>query len=53
MSKPDLAILDIGMSLMNGVEATRQIARRVPSTRIIVLSGLGRCRGGLVGDTGE
>jgi DNA-binding NarL/FixJ family response regulator len=37
-SKPDVTILDIAMPLLNGIEATRQIARRVPSTRIIVLS---------------
>jgi two-component system response regulator NreC len=36
--KPDVTILDIAMPLLNGIEATRQIARRVPSTRIIVLS---------------
>ena len=36
--KPDVSILDIAMPLLNGIEATRQIARRVPSTRILVLS---------------
>jgi DNA-binding NarL/FixJ family response regulator len=36
--KPDVAILDVAMPLLNGIEATRQIARRVPSTRILVLS---------------
>lgn len=36
--KPDICILDIAMPLLNGVEATRHIARRVPSTRILVLS---------------
>jgi two-component system, NarL family, response regulator NreC len=35
---PDVAILDVAMPLLNGIEATRQIARRVPSTRILVLS---------------
>jgi two-component system, NarL family, response regulator NreC len=35
---PDVAILDVAMPLLNGVEATRQITRRVPSTRVIVLS---------------
>ena len=25
---PDVAVLDIGMPLLNGIEATRQIARR-------------------------
>ena len=36
--KPDVSILDVAMPLLNGVEATRQIARRVPTTRILVLS---------------
>ncbi len=35
---PDVAILDIAMPLLNGIEATRQITRRVPGTRIVVLS---------------
>jgi DNA-binding NarL/FixJ family response regulator len=36
--KPDVAILDVAMPLLNGIETTRQIARRVPATRILVLS---------------
>ena len=36
--KPDVAILDVAMLLLNGIEATRQIARRVPGTRVLVLS---------------
>ncbi len=36
--KPDVAILDVAMPLLNGIEATRQIARRVPNTRVLVLS---------------
>jgi two-component system, NarL family, response regulator NreC len=36
--KPDVSILDVAMPLLNGIEATRQIARRVPSTRILVLT---------------
>lgn len=36
--KPDIAILDIGMPLMNGIEATRQILRRLPETQILILS---------------
>jgi two-component system response regulator NreC len=34
----DVAILDIGMPLMNGIEATRQIIRRRPDCRILILS---------------
>jgi DNA-binding NarL/FixJ family response regulator len=36
--KPDVAVLDIAMPLMNGIEATRQIARRSPATRVLILS---------------
>lgn len=36
--QPDVAILDIGMPLLNGLEATRQIARRVPGCRVLILS---------------
>jgi DNA-binding NarL/FixJ family response regulator len=35
---PDVAVLDIGMPLLNGIEATRQIARRAPAVRILILS---------------
>jgi DNA-binding NarL/FixJ family response regulator len=37
-TKPDVAILDIAMPLLNGIEATHQIAKRSPTTRILVLS---------------
>ena len=36
--KPDVAILDVAMPLLNGVEATRQIVKRVPGVRVLVLS---------------
>src|SRR5688572_21909981 len=36
--KPDVAVLDVAMPLLNGIEATLQITRRVPQTRILVLS---------------
>jgi two-component system response regulator NreC len=35
--RPDVAVLDIGMPLLNGIEATAQIARRAP-TPILILS---------------
>jgi DNA-binding NarL/FixJ family response regulator len=35
---PDVAVLDIGMPLLNGIEATRQIAKRAPSVRVLILS---------------
>jgi two-component system, NarL family, response regulator NreC len=36
--KPDIAILDVAMPLLNGVEATRQIVKHVPGVRVLVLS---------------
>ena len=35
---PDVAILDIGMPLLNGIEATRQIVRRHPAIGVVILS---------------
>lgn len=36
--RPDVAVLDIGMPLLDGIEATRQIVRRAPGVRILILS---------------
>src|SRR6185369_14911682 len=36
--KPDIAIIDVAMPLLNGVETTRQIVKHVPSVRVLVLS---------------
>ena len=36
--KPDIAVIDAAMPLLNGIEATRQITKRVPNTRILILS---------------
>lgn len=36
--KPDVAIIDIGMPLLNGIDATQQIVRKVPETRVLMLS---------------
>jgi two-component system response regulator NreC len=35
---PDVAVLDIGMPLLNGIEATRQITRRATGVRVLILS---------------
>ena len=35
---PDVAVLDIGMPLLNGIEATRQIVKRAPQVKVLILS---------------
>jgi DNA-binding NarL/FixJ family response regulator len=36
--EPHVAILDIGMPVLSGIEATRQIVRRLPNVAVLVLS---------------
>jgi len=36
--QPDVAVLDVAMPLLNGIEATRQIVRRAPDVKVLVLS---------------
>ena len=35
---PDVVVIDIAMPLLNGVEATRQILKIAPATRVLILS---------------
>jgi RNA polymerase sigma factor (sigma-70 family) len=36
--RPDVAVVDVAMPLLNGIEATRQITKRAPQTKVLVLS---------------
>jgi DNA-binding NarL/FixJ family response regulator len=36
--RPDVAIVDVAMPLLNGIETTRQIVKKSPGTRVLVLS---------------
>ena len=37
-TKPDVAIIDYSLPLMNGIEATRQIRARVPKSEILIFT---------------
>ena len=38
-SKPDVVLLDIDASLLNGIEATRRLSEVSPATKLIILTG--------------
>src|SRR5690242_12516651 len=35
---PDVVVMDVAMPLLNGLEATRQIIKEVPTARVLMLS---------------
>jgi DNA-binding NarL/FixJ family response regulator len=37
-TRPDLVVLDIGMPLLNGIEAMRQLKKGLPHTQLVVLT---------------
>lgn len=37
-TKPDVAVMDIGMPLLNGIEACRQLKKRCPEIKVIILT---------------
>lgn len=41
---PDIAVLDVAMPILNGVEAAREIARTAPAIPVILLSGVDDAR---------
>jgi DNA-binding NarL/FixJ family response regulator len=38
---PDVVVMDVAMPVLNGIEATRQIAKATPSTKVLGLSSYG------------
>src|SRR5215211_9532427 len=37
-TRPDIVVLDYGLPVMNGIEATRQIRTRVPGTEVLIFT---------------
>ena len=36
--KPDVVLMDVSMAIIDGISATREIARRWPDTKVVILS---------------
>jgi DNA-binding NarL/FixJ family response regulator len=36
--RPDVAIIDVAMPLLNGIETTRQLVRKLPGLKVLVLT---------------
>ncbi len=36
--KPDVVVMDVGMPILNGIEATKQIVNQCPATAVVILS---------------
>src|SRR5438132_11784606 len=37
-TSPDVVVMDLAMPVLNGLEATRQIRKRIPATSVLVLT---------------
>jgi two-component system, NarL family, response regulator NreC len=35
---PDVVVMDVGMPILNGIEATKQIVKQCPATQVVILS---------------
>jgi DNA-binding NarL/FixJ family response regulator len=40
-TSPDVVVMDLAMPVLNGLEATRQILKKVPTARVLVLTSYG------------
>ena len=50
---PAVAIFDIGMPLLNGIEATRQLARRMPDLKVLIFQPVDLCTASLSDSVSE